>query len=426
VAGAVTLQDLIVTNDGTLRVDNADTLTLDGTMIHGGTIDNIGTLNSSGTTEIGAALDNTGTVNVDSGTLDLAGWVTNNGELETTGGTLQLASAVSGTGTLVFGAPNGTIEIVNPATFSGAISGVIQDDNNQIIDLGGLSAASSDSFTVSATYNGGTGETTLVVTDTNNNQSQSVLLVGNESGYSWSATYDGNGGADIADPPAASVSAAAATVVAAGTLTVNAPSSETVTFAGSTGILIIDQPDTFSGQIENFTGTAPDTAHSDAIDLVGINYNSGSFTENYNSATGGLTVSDGTNSASLTFLDFTGTFKFASDGNGGTDIYDPPSTVPSSPSSNSGAVSIGGTGNDTFVFHPGMGAETINNFNPQADHIELDHFANVQNLQQLAADITSNAHGDALIELGHGDSVTVAGMTAAQLQAHLQSFVHLH
>ena len=202
--------------------------------------------------------------------------------------------------------------------------------------------------------------------------------------------------------------------------------SVTVNFESGTGTLDLTQPEKFAGTIEGFTGTAANSNSSDVIDLAGINYNSASFIESYNSNTGVLTVSDGTNSASLTFLDFTGTFKFASDGNGGTYIYDPPGTVSSSPSSNSGSVSIGGAGNDTFVFHPGMGAETINNFNPQADHIELDHFANVQNLQQLAADITSNAHGDALIELGHGDSVTVAGMTAAQLQAHLQSFVHLH
>ena len=62
------------------------------------------------------------------------------------------------------------------------------------------------------------------------------------------------------------------------------------------------------------------------------------------------------------------------------------------------SVSIGGPGNDNFVFAPGVGADTIINFNPTADTIELDHFANLQNTQQLAALIATDAHGDAVIE----------------------------
>ena len=120
----------------------------------------------------------------------------------------------------------------------------------------------------------------------------------------------------------------------------------------------------------------------------------------------------------LNFDDPSGTLKVKSDGHNGTIVYDPPAASSPSPS-----VSIGGAGNDTFVFHPGMGAETINNFNPQADTIELDHFANVQ---QLAAAITPDAHGDAMIELGHNDSIAIPGMTPSYLQAHLQSMVHLH
>jgi hypothetical protein len=47
----------------------------------------------------------------------------------------------------------------------------------------------------------------------------------------------------------------------------------------------------------------------------------------------------------------------------------------------------------------------------------------VQELQSL---ITSDAHGNAFIDLGNHDSITVNGMTPAQLQASLQSLVHLH
>jgi len=90
------------------------------------------------------------------------------------------------------------------------------------------------------------------------------------------------------------------------------------------------------------------------------------------------------------------------------------------------SVSLGGPGNDSFVFQPGIGADTITNFNPQSDSIDLNHFSNIQSMQQLASLITSDSHGDAMIDLGHNDSITLAGMTPAQLHAVLQSVVHLH
>ncbi len=111
----------------------------------------------------------------------------------------------------------------------------------------------------------------------------------------------------------------------------------------------------------------------------------------------------------------------ASDGHGGTIIYDPPATSSAGPS-----VSIGGTGNDTFVFHPGEGAQTVNNFNPQHDTIDLDHFASIRDAQELAAAITPDVHGNALLELGHGDSIAIPGVSATFLQQNLQSLVHLH
>ncbi len=113
-------------------------------------------------------------------------------------------------------------------------------------------------------------------------------------------------------------------VTASGVLTLNGASSDIVDFASNTGTLVLNQASSFSGRIEGFTGTAPDAAHSDVIDLANINFNSGHFTDSYNASTGVLTVSDGAHSARLTFDDFKATFEFASDGKGGTDIYDPP------------------------------------------------------------------------------------------------------
>ena len=73
------------------------------------------------------------------------------------------------------------------------------------------------------------------------------------------------------------------------------------------------------------------------------------------------------------------------------------------------------------MFAPGIGADTITNFNPQQDTIELDHFANAQTVQELQSLITTDAHGDAVINLGNHDSITLPGTTAAQLLQVIQA-----
>ena len=151
-----------------------------------------------------------------------------------------------------------------------------------------------------------------------------------------------------------------------GTLYVAQPSNDTVKFAGNTGTLVLDDLTDFHGQIQNFTGTAPDAAHSDVIDLAGVNFNSASFSESYNISTGVLTVSDGTDTGSLSFANFNGTFKFASDGHGGTDIFDPPAANNTSP-----PVSVG---NDHFHFHPELGAGS-DNAGTQGNDAAHDHLA---------------------------------------------------
>ena len=90
------------------------------------------------------------------------------------------------------------------------------------------------------------------------------------------------------------------------------------------GMLVLGDPGDFHGIISDFTGTCADSAHSDVIDLQGIDFTSETFHECYDVDTGVLTVTDGTNTAYLNFDDFTGTFKFASDGDHGTYVYDPP------------------------------------------------------------------------------------------------------
>ncbi|MGB9114621.1 MAG: hypothetical protein WCC91_04955, partial [Bradyrhizobium sp.] len=120
-----------------------------------------------------------------------------------------------------------------------------------------------------------------------------------------------------------------ATIGTGATLELAAADSASVTFSSSTGMLKLDSPSTFSGLIFNFTGNGS-LSGSDQIDLKGINFNS--VHDTY--ANGVLTVTDGTHAAAL---DFNGSytlanFKFASDGSGGTILYDPP--VPAGQSGN--------------------------------------------------------------------------------------------
>jgi hypothetical protein len=244
-------------------------------------------------------------------------------------------------------------------------------------------------------------------------------------------------------------------MIAGATATISGASSQTVGFAaGSLGTLVLDNPESFTGHIENFTGTAPDAAHSDVIDLVGINYDSGHFSESYNASTGVLTLSDGTDTASLTFDDFKATFEFASDGKGGTDIYDPtaqnsgnspgqsqaahgmdfshdqiawtqngtPASANGSANnapSNNGSAAI--AGNDHFVFQP------VNSSGPDHDAAasqppsEQGEVHTSAGNEQLALSLTHEAVFDPVADAAHNDSAAIA-----QFHQIVASAGHLH
>ena len=76
--------------------------------------------------------------------------------------------------------------------------------------------------------------------------------------------------------------------------------------------------------------------------------------------------------------------------------------------------------NPALVRAAPVGADTIVNFNPQQDTIELDHFANAQTVQELQTLIATDSYGDAVINLGQNESITLPGMTAEQLHQIVQ------
>ncbi len=153
-------------------------------------------------------------------------------------------------------------------------------------------------------------------------------------------------------------------------LDIGGPGAATVSFtndSGTDGLLVLAAPASFTGLISGFTGDGT-LAGSDQIDLKGINYNSSSFSENYNSISDTLSVSDGTNSTILHFFGSyqAANFSFVSDGNGGTIVYDPPV-------SSSGGVA-GHESSDGFVFKPDLGQTMTADFGSSAvDGIESGH-----------------------------------------------------
>jgi VCBS repeat-containing protein len=80
----------------------------------------------------------------------------------------------------------------------------------------------------------------------------------------------------------------------------------------------------------------------------------------------------------------------------------------------------GGSGPDTFLFRPGFGANTIADFNVNNDTLQFDK--SIFPLVSAIASFTTDSSAGAVITDGHGDSVTLAGVTAAQLAAHSSDF----
>jgi Ca2+-binding RTX toxin-like protein len=78
---------------------------------------------------------------------------------------------------------------------------------------------------------------------------------------------------------------------------------------------------------------------------------------------------------------------------------------------------FGGNGQDTFVFNPGFGKAVIADFDVNNDKIEISKalFGTVGDV--LAAATPANAGHDVVITDAAHDTITLKGLTVAQLQA---------
>ena len=206
---------------------------------------------------------------------------------------------------------------------------------------------------------------------------------------------------------------------------------------------MLDHSTQFTGEIFNFTGNGSPSG-SDEIDLKDIKFSS--VHDSYNA--GVLTITDGTDTAKL---DFSGShtlanFKLASDGTGGTILYDPPvlpsdasasapnSTEASSaakPAAESLALNMDGLVDDAFAFKPELGANLIaNSANvhlAEADRLlpdaELQSLLNALHADQSVSLFqTVNAEHLVTTGSGHHDTATLANPYPTDLHASILAF----
>jgi hypothetical protein len=219
-------------------------------------------------------------------------------------------------------------------------------------------------------------------------------------------------------------------------------SDQTVVFSSTTGMLKLDQAESFNGVVSGFSTTDGTQTHSDQIDLADINFSLA--TKTFDTVHDTLTVSDGTTTAVIQFTGSVGNLTLVADGNlingvpgtSGTIVYDPPATSQSvgpvvahdpGPAASSTIVASapnqtlsGVAASDTYVFNfAGVGHDTVTNFHPVTDTLQFSGsiFANAQAVLNATQD---DGHGNTVVALDAHDTITLSGVLKAQL--HVSDF----
>lgn len=89
---------------------------------------------------------------------------------------------------------------------------------------------------------------------------------------------------------------------------------------------------------------------------------------------------------------------------------------------------IGGGSHDTFVFGSGGGRDVVMDFQ-HGDILQIQrniNGLNVNNASDLASHISNDGHGNAVIDLGHGDSVTLIGIKPEDVQHDPTHFIKVN
>ena len=342
------------------------------------------------------------------------------------GALLPLAGTIDNTGTIALNASGDHTELQivgDGVTLQGGGQLVLSDSSaNDIVGTTSTTTLTNVDNTISGAGQIGVGDGNLTLINEAHgtidaNIAGGTLVVDTGHTVINAGLLEASNGGTLLIEDAVNGPGSGSAVINGGTLEFDSSSNVNVAFNHGTataayGELVLGNPENFCGQISGFSGTGPDTAHSDSIDLKGINYTSGHFSETYCASTGVLTVADGNHTVHLTFDGFDGTLNFASDGKGGTIITDPAVTnstivdgsgaagnetahsmvqaIPSNELASSSAtsptlaalptpasVSFAGLGNDSFAFHPNLGNDTAQNAGAPASDSPTTTFKSV-------------------------------------------------
>jgi hypothetical protein len=207
------------------------------------------------------------------------------------------------------------------------------------------------------------------------------------------------------------------------TLEFGAASSNDVTFAANAaGTLTLDHSLT-----QPFSAVIYGLDANDTVDLKDLTFANGhiavstSLLENGNTM---LVVSNTSTQQSVTLTlagDYTHSAWHLAQGSSGTGTAF--SNLPATDTARAASTTAwtGTIASDPFVFAANFGHETITNFRPDTDVIEIDRtvFADVQALLAAAHD---DGHGNAVITADPHDTITVKNVTVAQLVQHQGDF----
>ena len=312
------------------------------------------------------------------------------GSLNVTGDTLMLLGQYSGTITME---NNATLELAQPSAFTWHIANFA---GGNFIDLDGFDSVSTV-FSYAGTNQGGT----LTVSDSTHTgpNAASFVLTGSYDVAEFGKMDDGHNGVKID-----MIQAVADNIIGSAGVLSEVP----MTIPQS--VLLANDTDSFDAQLSitavNATAQTQGSAQLQGSNVLytppsgfvppGVGQQaSDSF--NYTPMDSGGLKSTGT--VNLTVV-------------GGTQIAGTPGNdvFISSPLDET---FVGVSGNDTFVFKPGFGHDTIADFHPGQNAIDIDHnlFANIQ----AVMDSVTGINGNTVITDNAGDTITLANVAPINL-----------